>query len=378
MKDGLTWIELSKKNFIKNIKTIRRLIGNKVILAPCVKANAYGHGLVESAKILSENGSDWLCVDTVDEGILLKKYNIYCPILIMGYLFSDEIRDVIKNSFRIFLYDINLARAVSREAKLQRRQALVHIKVDTGMSRQGVRIDELKDFIHEIQKLPNIKIEGIATHYATSDILSNRKFYLRQKKKFGHALGILRNLIRHKTIINCANSGAILTDRNSHYDMVRPGIILYGYYPSEEVKKYCMKKGIRLLPVLSLYTKIVQVKEIKKGDGVSYGPTFIAPKNMKIAVLPIGYYDGIGRLLSNTGSMIIHGKRAKILGRVCMNMTMVDTTGIHNVKVGDTAVIIGRQGREEITADEIAKLSQTINYEVLTRLRENAKRNIVD
>ena len=377
MKDGLTWIELSKKNFIKNIKAIRSVIGKKVILAPCVKANAYGHGLVESAKILSKNGADWLCVDTTDEGLLLRKNKILCPILIMGFIYEDEISRVVSNGFRIFLYDYALAKSLSKAGFRQKKVALVHIKVDTGMSRQGVKINDLKDFIVKVAKLPYIKIEGLATHFATSDELSNKSYYRAQKKRFSQSLEIAKKIIHYTLIAHCANSGAILSDRSSHYSMIRPGIISYGYYPSPEVKKYCLKKGIRLYPVLSLYTKIVQVKKIEKGDAVSYGSTFIAPKDMRIAVLPVGYYDGIGRILSNVGSMIIHGKRAKILGRVCMNMTMVDISSIPNVTTGDSALIIGKQGKGEIPADEIAKLSQTINYEVLIRLRESAKRIVI-
>lgn len=376
MKDGLTWIELSKDKFSHNLKTIRGLIGPKVILAPCIKANAYGHGLIESAKILSENGADWLCVDTVDEGLILRGNSISCLILILGYIHPDEIGKVVDNKFRVFVYDESLAKSLSKEAAKKKVDVFVHMKVDTGMSRQGIRIEDLENFLSVIQLLPNLTIEGLATHFATSDEISDRAYYAGQIKKFDTAIGICKNKLGNGLIIHGANSGAVLTDPKSYYDLVRPGIAVYGYYPSEEAKIYCRKKNINLQPVLSLYTKIVQVKHIKKGEGISYGCTYIAPKEMKVAVLCIGYYDGIARVLGNVGFVSVHGKKARIVGRVCMNMIIIDITDIVSVKAGDSAVIIGKDGKNEITADTIASLSGTVNYEVITRLRESTKRII--
>jgi len=376
MKDGLTWIELSKDNFSHNLKTIRGLIGPKVILAPCIKANAYGHGLIESAKILSENGADWLCVDTVDEGLILRENSISCPILILGYIHPDEIGKVVDNKFRVFVYDENLAKFLSKEALEKKVVAYVHLKVDTGMSRQGIRVEDLENFLSAIQLLPNLTIEGLATHFATSDEISDRAYYAGQIEKFDMAISICKNKLGNSLIIHGANSGAVLTDPKSYYDLVRPGIAVYGYYPSDEVKASCQKKNIKLLPVLSLYTKIVQVKHIKKGEGISYGCTYIASKEMKVAVLCIGYYDGIARVLGNIGFVLIHGEKARIVGRVCMNMIIIDVTDILLARSGDYAVIIGRDGKNEITADTIASLSGTVNYEVITRLRESTKRII--
>lgn len=373
----MAWIEISEANLMHNLKTVRQIIGNEVILAPCVKANAYGHGLVLCARIMAQNGVYWFCVDTVDEALFLKKNNVYGIVLIMGWVTPEEFDNVILNSFRIFLYDKNLAQAISQRAVALKKDIRIHIKIDTGMNRQGVKLEELEDFIKYIKSLPNIIIEGLATHYANADVLKDRKFYFTQKERFEKAIKISKGLINNKFLIHCANSSALLSDQSSNHDLVRPGLSIYGYYPSADIRELCQKNNISLRPVLSFYTKIIQLKNLKPGETVSYGCTFEADKDMVIALLPVGYYDGIGRILSNKGHVLIDGHRAKIIGRVCMNMMMVDVTEIDNLSVGSTVAIIGRQNDQAITADEIAELSDTIIYEILTRLRESIRRAVV-
>ena len=378
MKGELTWIELSLGAFKKNIATVRRLIGKNTLFAPCVRANAYGHGLLECAKIFIGAGADWLCVDSADEAILLRNNNIRCPMIIMGYVGPKDLPKVVKHNVRIFLYNLKDAKILSREALVQKKKVFVHVKIDTGMNRQGISLNELSIFLQNVKKMPGLRIEGIATHFATADELSSkRKFYYSQMQKFQKAIGISKFILGDDFIIHCANSGAILTDKFSSFDLVRPGIAIYGYYPSEEIKKYCLGRGIKLYPALSFHTTIAQIKDLQKGDCVSYGCTFTAKKKMKIAVLPVGYYDGVRREESNIGYVLIRGKKEKILGRICMNIMMVDITHIPRVKVEDTATIIGRQGKEEITADDVAKLLGTINYEALTQLRESVNKFIV-
>lgn len=379
MKGELTWIELSKSKFKKNIATMRSIMDDGVLLAPCVKANAYGHGLLECAKIFVQSGADWLCVDSVDEAILLRNHGIRTKMLIMGYVGPKDLHKVVQHNVRVFLYDYWDARILSREAVKQKKKVFVHIKIDTGMNRQGVQLSDLYNFLNKVKKMPNLRIEGIATHFATADelALTKRQFYFNQREKFQKAILVAKNILENHFIVHCANSGAILTDPSSQYNLVRPGIAMYGYYPSDDVKKISNKNGLFLEPVLSLHTRIAQIKILDKKECVSYGCTFKAKKKMTIAVLPIGYYDGIRRDLSNRGQVLIHGMRAKILGRVCMNIMMVDITRIRNAKVGDTVTIIGRQGREKIDADDIAKILDTVNYEIVAQLRESIKKYIV-
>lgn len=378
MKGELTWIELSRKKFHNNISAIRKLIGKNVLLAPCVKANAYGHGLLESASIFAKERCDWFCVDSADEAALLWQYGIRRPILIMGYVGQKDLYKAIDFDARVFLYSMKDAKVLSQEAQRKKKQALAHIKVDTGMCRQGITVNNLQPFLKEVSRLPNLHIEGIATHFACAgEVGEKRKHYDLQMKRFRAAAAFGQMILHKKLIIHCANSGALLTDPSSHCNMVRPGIALYGYYPSREVKKVALQKGVRLRPAMMLLSTIAQIKDVKKGECVGYGCTFIAYKNMRIAVLPIGYYDGLPWSLSNIGYVLIHGKKAKILGRICMNIMMADVTHIFQARVNDSAVIIGGEKRIKVEAEDLAAMAGTIHYEILTGLRESITKFIV-
>lgn len=378
MKGELTWIELSQKKFRNNISAIRKLIGKNVLLSPCVKANAYGHGLLESASIFSKEKCDWLCVDSADEAALLWRYGIRRPILIMGYIGQKDFYKAIDFNARVFLYSMKDAKALSREAQRKKKEALVHIKVDTGMCRQGVTVNNFQPFLKEVSRLPNIHIEGIATHFACAgEEGEKRKHYDLQMKRFRAAAALGQMVLHKKLIIHCANSSALLTDPSSHCNMVRPGIALYGYYPSMKVKKIALQKGIFLSPALTLSSTIAQIKDIKKGECVGYGCAFIAYKNMRIAVLPIGYYDGLPWSLSNIGHVLIHGKKAKILGRICMNIMMADITHIFQARADDRVVIIGEEKGIKVEAEDLAAMAGTIHYEILTGLRESITKFIV-
>lgn len=373
----LIWIEISRKKIKDNLRALRGLVGDDVVLASCVKANAYGHGMEGVTKVVLESETDWLCVNSVAEAEILRKKKIKTPILILGHFFEADIEKVLRLELRFFLHDLELAKKISKAAKKLKKIAYAHIKVDTGMSRHGILSRDALKFISEIKKLHSIKLEGLATHFACSDELKNNTATKKQLEIFKKLKQDLSKKGFDFSFCHSANSAAILTNQDTYFNFTRPGIAVYGLYPSREVEKYCLKKNIILKPVLSLKTKVVQVKEILAGSTISYGGTYKVKKKTKIAILPIGYYDGLDRKLSNRGHILINGQEAKILGRICMNMTMVDVTGI-KTKPGDEAVVIGTQGKKEITADMLADWAGTINYEVVTRLREGIARYYIN
>lgn len=374
MPRDTSWIEISKNALTHNVSTIRSLIGRKTILAPCVKANAYGHGLVETARILVRTGADRLCVALIDEARALRKAGIRVPLLIVGFVPMARLRDVLKTRSSIFVYEAQTTHALSKLAIAARTKVNVHIKVDTGMGRQGLPPEELNKFIQLIRNLRGLRLEGVATHFASSDTPEHPRHFRKQLNTFTKLMAHIKKDRDGLPFIHCANTAATLLEQQSHFDLVRPGLAVYGYYPSETVRETCLKQDIQLQPSLTFKTKVAAVKMLPTGACVSYNCTFTTKRPTKIAILPVGYYDGIDRGLSDRGHVLIRGHRAPILGRVCMNITVVDVTHIPNAQQEDEVIIIGRQGSEHITAEEIAHHLGTINYEVTTRLRESLPR----
>jgi len=373
MKD-LIWIEVSKNAVINNFRQLRRIVGRGVLLCVAVKANAYGHGIKEMSKLLVKNGADWLAVNSIEEAETLRNDGIKKPILIMGFVQKKDLPKVADLDMRIFLYDISTAKELSKIAVRRGKKVFVHIKTDTGLSRLGVLPDGVLSFANELKKMKGIYIEGIATHFATSDDGNDGGCFKAQLTAFRNIANVLSKNGIKNLMINGSNSASSVICGELGFDIVRAGIAIYGYHSSEYVKNYCKNNKIKFIPALSFKTKVAQVKEIGKGSCVSYGCDFISKKKMKIAILPVGYYDGLDRKLGNGGYVLIKGKKAKIIGRVCMNMMVVDVSGIAGVSSEDEVVLIGKQGGQEITADDIAKQTGTINYEVLVRLRESIAR----
>ena len=373
MKD-LIWIEVSKSAIINNFRRLRRIVGEGVVLSVAVKANAYGHGIKEISKLLAENGADWLAVNSIEEAETLRNHGIKKPILIMGFVQKKDLPKVADLDTRIFLYDISTAKELSKIAVKRGKKVFVHIKADTGLSRLGVLPDGVLSFANELKKMKGIRIEGVATHFATNDDGDDEGHFKAQLASFRNIANVLSESGIKNLMINGSNSASSIICGELGFGIVRAGIAIYGYHSSEYVKNYCQKKSIEFLPALSLKTKVAQVKEIGKGSCVSYSCDFISKKKTKIAILPVGYYDGLDRKLGNIGYVLIKGKKAKIIGRVCMNMTVVDASGIDDVSPEDEVVLIGKQGGQEITTDDIAKQTNTINYEVLARLRESIVR----
>ena len=356
-----------------NIKSIRKKTPEGTEIIGVIKADAYGHGSVEVAQVLLENGADWFAVAVVDEGLNLRKHGINAPILLLGYTPELRFEDVINNGFIQTMYSYEMAEKLSKTAVRLGKTAVVHIKIDTGMGRIGYRLnDEAADEIVRISKLPGIEVNGMFTHFAASDE-ADKAYTNMQFERFMKMDKMLKDRGLNIPIRHAANSAAIMDIDSMMLNMVRPGIILYGAYPSDEV----VKENLDLRPVMSIKTHVSFVKEVEKGDCISYGRTYTAPDKRKIATIPVGYADGFIRAYAKEGKVLIKGKFAPIVGRICMDQFMVDVTDIDDVKINDEVVLMGTQGENSITADDIAKALNTINYEVFCTLSKRVPRQYI-
>ena len=356
-----------------NIKSIRKKTPEGTGIIGVIKADAYGHGSVEVAQVLLENGADWFAVAVVDEGLNLRKHGINAPILLLGYTPELCFEDVINNGFIQTMYSYEMAEKLSKTAVRLGKTAVVHIKIDTGMGRIGYRVnDEAADEIVRISKLPGIEVNGMFTHFAASDE-ADKAYTNMQFERFMKMDKMLKDRGLNIPVRHAANSAAIMDIDSMMLNMVRPGIILYGAYPSDEV----IKENLDLRPVMSIKTHVSFVKEVEKGDCISYGRTYTAPGKRKIATIPVGYADGFIRAYAKDGKVLIKGKFAPIVGRICMDQFMVDVTDIDDVKINDEVVLMGTQGENSITADDIAKALNTINYEVFCTLSKRVPRQYI-
>ena len=360
-----TWVEIDLNAIGSNTRHIKSLVGPQVQVLVALKADAYGHGALKVARTVLQNGATMLGVATVSEAIPLREGSIQAPILVFGYVPRWQMREAIRLGTSVTLYSSEAARSLSQAAVALGRTVKVHVKVDTGMGRLGIwyeQVEEIIDLIHEIKALPELELEGFYTHFAQADA-EDQAHALLQLTRFQRIIQQLEELELRPPIVHAANSAATLTLPQAHFDMVRPGIAIYGMEPSADVQ---LPAGFR--PALSFKTQVSQVKWIPSGEGISYGSTYITKRATCIAVLPVGYADGFRRSPQNWGSVLIHGKAAPLLGRVCMDQCMVDVTDIPQVRVGDEVVLIGRQGEATLSAEHVAERLGTINYEVVSEI----------
>jgi len=372
----LSWLEISREALTSNIQTFRRLVGTDVKLGVAVKGNAYGHGLVDSSRVILKAGADYLCVNALYEAEALREAGVKAPILLIGYTPLSDLKRAVDLKCDLTVYNLETLQALGR----LKNPANCHLKIETGNHRQGVRPEDLPKVLAEFSKHRNLKMAGLSTHFANLEDRINHKYALHQLKEFRKAYRILEESGHAPHYRHCANSAAAILLPEAHFNFVRVGIGAYGLWPSQKTMQAAAHAGIdiELRPALSWKTVVAQVKEVKVNSLVGYGCTYKMPHTGRIAVLPIGYYDGYVRLLSNKGSVLIRGKRAPVIGRVCMNMIMVDVTHIPGVSLEDEVVLIGTQGKERISAEEMAENSQTINYEVTTRINERIPRCLVN
>ncbi len=362
-----TWAEVDLKAIKFNLRQIRRLIGKGIAVMPVVKANAYGHGIVEVSSALRDEGVEYLGVATIDEALRLRERHINIPILILGSVLEEEAEIAIKNDITLTLAGCELLKTISKVCGDTARRAKVHIKVDTGMGRIGIWHEEALDFIKKAVCEKDVIIDGIYTHFSSA---ARDDFFTQyQIDSFKNLLERIENNgieIKYK---HAANSIATIAIKDAYLNLVRPGIIIYGMYPKKGFEKL-----IKLKPALSLKTRVTYLKDTPEGRSISYGRTYITQKHTRIATLPIGYADGYGRILSNKAEVLIRGKRAPVVGKVTMDQTMVDVGEIRGVKVGDEVVLIGKQGFEEIRTENLARLAGSIAYEVVCSISNRVPR----
>lgn len=364
------WIEVNLDHLAHNMKEVRKAVKTGVLVTAVIKADGYGHGAVEIADTLLKNGADRLAVATLSEAVELRRVYEEVPILVMGYTPESCAEEVVINNIIQTVYSFEQAESFSKAAQLYEKEAVLHIKVDTGMSRLGFQPDiTAVETIKKISELPNIKIEGIFTHFAVADE-KDKSFTNQQYAKFMELVERLNGNGVRIPIQHCSNSAAIIDLQDYHLDMVRAGIMLYGLYPSDEVNK----EAVKLKQVMALKAKISHLKELGPGIGVSYGLKHVTAGYSKIATLPIGYADGFTRMLSGKAEVLVKGNRVPVVGRICMDQCMIDVTGIDGLHRGDVVTLIGREGEQEISVDEVAGKLGTINYEVVCMMGKRIPR----
>lgn len=363
------WAEINLDTIATNTKNIKKLVGDKELIA-IVKADCYGHGAVDVVPTLLENGASRLAVAMLTEAIELRENNINAPIVILGYtpLYLGE--ELINYDIEQTVYDLDYAKELSKIALSFNKKAKIHIAIDTGMGRIGfLPGDDTVKTINEVYNLEGLEVIGIYSHFSTSDE-KDKTYANEQLFKFKKVMADLETLGIEIPLKHISNSGAIIDMPETYLNGVRPGIILYGYYPSKEVSN----DNLSVKPALTLKAKVAHVKELHKDMYISYGKTFKTNKKTIVATLPIGYGDGYPRALSENAKVIVNGKFASILGRICMDQCMIDVTDIANVKTGDEVIILGEEGDLKFNADDMAEALGTINYEILCRIKSRIPR----
>lgn len=356
---------------VSNMERMKERLPQETQIMAVIKADGYGHGAVQVAEMLEGYDYIWgFAVATLDEAIVLRAEKIKKPILVLGCVFPDQYMEMLKNDIRMNVYTKEMAESISQMAAQIGKTAYMHIKLDTGMGRLGFDITEKSvEAIAEIRQMKQVAMEGIFTHFAKADEV-DKDFTRTQLTRFQWMVDQLKEKEVTFSLEHCANSAAIIDLPELPFNLVRAGISTYGLYPSEEVQK----DQLRLKPALSLKSHVAFVKEVEEGTPISYGGTFVAPKRMQIATIPVGYADGYPRSLSNLGYVLIRGKKAPIIGRICMDQFMVDVTEIEGVSFGDKVTMIGCDGNETITVEMLGELSGRFNYEFICDLGKRIPR----
>lgn len=361
-----TWAQIDLGAIAYNYKQVKRAVGRNIMVMAVVKANAYGHGTVEVSKVLESQGVNYLGVATMDEAVRLRDHGIKAPILVLGSVLPEEIRAAIERDVTLTLASDELLKSIKKICG-PHHKVKVHIKIDTGMGRIGIWHEEALNFIKNLAQEKCIIIEGIYTHFSSAG--RDDFFTHYQIESFEKLLEKLEGFDIRIPLRHSANSIATVDFKRSHLNLVRPGLIIYGMYP-----KYTFPKLIKLKLAMSFKTKIVYIKDTPPGRSISYGRTYITGKHTRIATIPVGYADGYCRGLSNKGYVLIRGKKAPVIGKVTMDQTMVDVGHIRRAKIGDEVVLIGRQGREEIRTEKLARTAGTIAYEVVCGISNRVPR----
>lgn len=366
-----TWATINLSHLSSNFHSVKKFVSEDIDYMAVVKANGYGHGAVDCARRLEEEGIDWFGVALPEEGLKLRENGVKSPVLCLGSFWEGQQQMLLENRLTTVIFTLEKAELFNNFALKKNTIVNIHVKIDTGMGRIGVRFDEVEKFAAEIKKFANLNVEGLMTHFAAADSRAENKFTDLQIERFHHAVGIFEKngfKLKYKDL---ANSPGAIMHKNSLGNMARIGGVLYGLGNDiipETVKKPALK------PVLSLHTRISHLKRVPKGETLGYSRTYKTRKDSLIASLPIGYQDGYSRNLSNRGRVIINGTYAPIAGRISMDWTLVDVSDVPNVKIGDEAILIGEQDNLRIVAEELAEITDTISYEITCGISERVTR----
>ncbi|MFV0388450.1 MAG: alanine racemase [Pyrinomonadaceae bacterium] len=369
-----TWTEISLKNLSYNFRSIKEFVGDSVKFAAIVKADAYGHGAIECARTLEREDIDWFGVALVKEGIELREAGIRKRILCLGGFWEGQQQLLLDYGLTPAIFSVEQAATFNFAAQARGTSAEIHIKIDTGMNRIGIRFDQIGEFLQCIKPFKNIHIEGVMSHFAAADDEDQREFTMLQAARFDKCVETFRAFGHNPVYLDLANTPASVGFRGEFGNMVRLGGFLYGL-ADDMLPANAEKPDYK--PVLSLFTQIALIKHVPKGETIGYGRTFSTTRDSLIAAIPIGFHDGYPRILSNRAAVLINGKRAPIVGRISMDWTIIDVTDVGDVSVGDRVTIIGEDGSEKITAAELAQMAETISYEITCGINERVERKIL-
>jgi alanine racemase len=372
-------VEIDLSALQENFLSIQKAVGPRVKVMAIVKSDAYGHGLVPCAQALYLAGARTFGVAEVWEGVKLRKAGLEADIVVLLGGTAESYEEIVRHALTPVVYDVDFLSGLSNLASRMQSEVKVHLKVDVGMGRLGVLPEEVESYVSLIRRLPGITLAGFLSHFPAADESGAAQKTNDQTLQFKDLAAKIKKGKSGSSVAHIANSAALIYFPDSRLDMVRPGISLYGCLPdASPARAKNFLPSLELLPVMSFKSRVIQVKELGPGSGISYGHTFITSRKSRIAVLPVGYADGYLRRLSNRAQVLIGGRRAPVCGRVCMNATMVDTTDLPPVHVGDEVVLLGKQGEAAITADEIAQWMETISYEVLCLFGVSNEKNYVN
>jgi alanine racemase len=369
-----TCAEINLGNLAFNLKSVKEFIGEKISYMAVVKADAYGHGAARCSQKLIEAGIDWLGVALPEEGLELRQNKIEAPILCLGGFWEGQENLLLENDLTPVVYNANSAEKLDRAARQKGLKSNIHIKIDTGMGRIGVRFDEVEALAEKLKKCENLRVEGLMTHFAAADNLRENDFTNLQIRRFYEAVDIFEEKGFRPVFKDLANSPGAIAHDNAHGNMVRLGGVLYGLGGDVLPHEIALPE---LKPVMSIRSKITHLKKVPKGETLGYGRTFETERDSLIATIPIGYHDGYRRALSNSGKVIVNQQFAPVVGRISMDWTIVDVTDVSDVKIGDDVVLIGRSGDLKIFAEDLAEKTGTISYEITCGINRRVVRKYI-
>lgn len=377
----LSWIELSRKALRRNVAALRRLAGDRM-LAICVKANAYGHGLPEIVSGLAEVGeADYLTVHSIEEGLTCRRHGWNRPVMVLGPIALDQVGTLIDNGFEPVVFDPLTLRALGKAGDRRKATIRTHLKLETGTHRQGITADDMEKFAAIYRRHHSLRPYGASMHFANIEDTTTHEYADRQLAVFHRLTSQMKKLGISPRVRHTASSAALILFDKTRFELVRPGLATYGHWPSKETYlSYRLAGGENDLfhPVLTWKTRITQLKKVPADAFIGYGCTYRTTSPAKIAILPIGYSEGFDRALSNRAHVLVRGRRAPVRGRVCMNLTMIDVTDIKGVRLGDEVTLIGSEGQDSVTVEMLASWAGTINYEIMARLSPGLPRVLVD